>query len=62
MTIEIERDAPTPMLRKYSMWIGETARNVLMDRSSGVPSNEVPGTMGIGSLSTSLMMRNRLRR
>ena len=29
MTIEIEAEAPTPMLRRYWMWIGETLRSTL---------------------------------
>ena len=53
----IDMDAVTPMFRRYSRWIGETARRVLSDRSTGFPSPLVSGRIGETASFTSLMMR-----
>ena len=62
MTIEIDSEAATPMLARYSMWIGETARSTDSDRSSGAPRSSRAGMIGTGVAPTSAMIRNRLRR
>jgi hypothetical protein len=59
--IDTDIDAPTPILRKYSMWIGDTARRPLIDRSSGSPLGLTAGTIGTVGSFTSLMMRRILR-
>ncbi|MFM5908064.1 MAG: helix-turn-helix domain-containing protein [Novosphingobium sp.] len=59
--IETDMDAFTPMLRRYSMWIGETARKPLIVRSSGSPLGLIAGMIGTVGSSTSEMIRNMLR-
>ncbi len=49
------------MLRRYSMWIGDTARNVAIDRSSNSPSGPRDGSTAWGAASTSAITRNQLR-
>ena len=41
--MEIDIEAPIPMLRRYSSWIGETERRTELERSSGMPSGMVAG-------------------
>jgi len=60
--IEIDSDAPTPMLRKYSMCTGETARLTDSDRSRDWVTASTGGRSGTGVAFTSAMMRNGLRR
>ena len=43
-------DAVTPMLARYSMWIGETLRRLAWERSSGRPlCGSSNGTRGTGA-------------
>ena len=56
--IEIERDAATPMLRKYSMWTADTARVIANERSSGSGLPAPSEISGIVVALTSAMMRN----
>ena len=49
------------MLRRYSIWIGETARSMLMERSTGSPVTLICGVIGETSASTSAMIRSQLR-
>ena len=60
--IEIDSEARTPMLRRYSIWIGETERSVDRLRSIGSPPNCLPGSTGTGVSLTLAMIRRRLRR
>ena len=51
-------DARTPMLARYSRWMGDTARSTPSDRSSGSPSGPRAGTMGEpGSLTSEIRRR-----
>jgi hypothetical protein len=59
--IEIDMEAFTPIFLRYSMWIGETARSIESERSSGRPFSSSCGTIGTGSASTLVMTRRRLR-
>ena len=59
--IETDIEAVTPMLRRYSQWIGETLRSAACDRSSGAPvSGLSTGTSGALTASMSRMKRSRL--
>ncbi len=52
-------DAVTPMLRRYSMWIGETLRSTEKLRSSGAPlSGSSSGTSRAGRYEMSGMIRS----
>lgn len=54
-------EAATPMLRRYSMWIGETERNTLIERSSSPALCVAVDTSAAGPALTSAMMRSQLR-
>ena len=56
-----DMDARTPMLRKYSMWIGDTERNTDSDRSNGWPCSSTCGSSGTGVDSMSVITLKRLR-
>ncbi len=61
-TSDTDIDAATPMLRRYSMWIGETLRSTEKLRSSGPPVSGLPaGVSTAGRASTSRMKRSQLR-
>jgi hypothetical protein len=55
--IEIDIDAATPMLRRYSQWIGETLRRCAKLRSSGSPEASSAGSTGTRWQAASEMMR-----
>ena len=59
---EIDIEAATPMLRRYSQWIGETLRRWASERSSGSPEASSSGTIGTRAPEASEMMRMVLRR
>jgi len=44
--IEIDIEAATPMLRRYSQWTGETLRRCAKLRSSGAPEASRSGRIG----------------
>ena len=48
--MEMDREASTPMFRRDSIWMGETARSTDSDRSSGWPLSSSPGRTGTGTL------------
>ena len=49
-----------PMFLRYSMWIGDTLRRVLIERLSGCPAMTA-GSIATGTAETSGMMRSQLR-
>jgi hypothetical protein len=50
------------MLRRYSIWIGETERRMESDWSSAIPPASSVGRIGTGAAVTSAITRNTLRR
>ena len=59
--IEMESEAPTPMLRRYSIWIGDTARVTHSDMSSAAPAGSSAGMTGTGGALMSAITRKMLR-
>ena len=61
MISETDIEAVTPMLRRYSQWIGDTLRRAAPDMSSDSPvCGSRVGTIGAFSASTSRMNRSQL--
>ena len=59
---EMDADAPTSILRKYSIWTGDTARVTAKERSSGSGTSSPDDNSGTVSAATSAMIRNELRK